>query len=146
MRSIDVRIAEEADLDFVSQDGYLAKSAIRRKIGDGDVIVAIMDSERVGYLRLEYLWSRLPYIALIRVAEAHRRSGVGRALLTYAEKIASAKGHDALYSSSQVDEPEPQEWHRRAGFKECGFIAGVNERGIGEVFFRKILNKSDPEV
>ena len=45
----------------------------------------------------------------------------------------------ALYSSSQVDEPPPQAWHRHMGFQECGIIAGINEGGVGEVFFRKAL-------
>jgi len=85
------------------------------------------------------LWSKLPYIALIRVLAAHRRSGVGRALLGYVEEEAAGRGHRVLYSSSQADEPAPQAWHRRMGFAECGFLAGVNEGGVGEVFFRKLL-------
>ena len=43
-------------------------------------------------------------------------------------------------SSSQADEPEPQTWHRAIGFEECGIISGLNEGGIGEIFFRKKLN------
>lgn len=144
MESLDVRIAEASDLEFVSQDGYLSESEIRRKIDDGDVFVAIRNGDPVGYLRLEYLWSRLPYVALIRVTEPHRRSGVGSALIAFAERAAASEGHDALYSSSQVDEPEPQAWHRKMGFEECGLIAGVNEGGVGEVFFRKRLNHRDP--
>jgi hypothetical protein len=27
-------------------------------------------------------------------------------------------------------------WHRKMGFAECGIINGINEAGIGEVFFR----------
>ena len=38
-----------------------------------------------------------------------------------------------------MNEAEPQAWHRAAGFRECGIIAGINEGGIGEVFFRKEL-------
>lgn len=45
----------------------------------------------------------------------------------------------ALYSSSQVDEGEPQAWHRHMGFVECGILAGVNEGGVGEVFYQKAL-------
>ena len=44
-----------------------------------------------------------------------------------------------LYSSSQADEPEAQAWHRRMGFEECGIVSGINEGGIGEVFFRRPL-------
>jgi GNAT superfamily N-acetyltransferase len=136
---ITVRAATENDLGFVSQDGYLPAPTVRRKVSDGDVYVALRGDEPVGYLRLERLWSRLPYIELIRVLEPHRRAGIGRALLAHAETEAASRGHNALYSSSQADEPEPQAWHRRVGFEECGILAGLNDGGVGEVFFRKSL-------
>jgi len=47
------------------------------------------------------------------------------------------KGHSKLYSSSQVNEEEPQSWHRNIGFIETGIINGINEGGVGEVFFVK---------
>ena len=140
--TIIVRHAEKGDLAFVSQDGYLAESIMTRKIQDGDVFIATCDGREVGYLRLEYLWSRHPYVELIRVAVPDRRSGVGRALLSYAEAEAEAHGHVALYSSSQTDEPEPQAWHRHMGFEECGLLAGVNDGGVGEIFFRKMLSRN----
>jgi hypothetical protein len=49
------------------------------------------------------------------------------------------QGHTVLYSSSQADEAEPQAWHRHVGFVECGFVAGINAGGVGEIFFRKQL-------
>lgn len=136
---IAVRAATESDLGFVSQDGYLPAAVVKRKVRDSDVFVACRNGEPVGYLRLEWLWSKLPYIELIRVLEPHRRGGVGRTLLAHAEAEALGRGHSALYSSSQADEPEPQAWHRRMGFVECGLLAGLNEGGVGEVFFRKTL-------
>ena len=103
------------------------------------MFVALQDDEPVGYLRLEWLWSKLPYIELVHVLAPYRRGGVGRALLAHVEAEAARRGHDALYSSSQADESEPQAWHRRMGFEECGLLAGLNEGGVGEVFFRKTL-------
>ena len=137
--AISVHRAGEDDLAFVSQDGYLQERVVQRKVEDGDVFVARCGEERVGYLRLEWLWSRLPCVELIRVQEMHRRRGVGRALLGAVEEALADEGHAALYSSSQADEPEPQAWHRHVGFEECGFLAAVNEGGAGEVFFRKAL-------
>ena len=134
-----VRTATEGDLGFVSQDGHLPDSVVKRKVSDADVLLALRDGEPVGYLRLEWLWSRLPYIEMIWVLEPYRRAGVGRALLAHTEAEVTSRGHDSLYSSSQADEPEPQAWHRRVGFAECGWLAGLNEGGVGEVFFRKAL-------
>jgi hypothetical protein len=58
-------------------------------------------------------------------------------MLEYLEEALRSSGHSVLFSSSQVDEAEPQTWHRRMGFRECGIINGVNDGGVGEVFFAK---------
>jgi GNAT superfamily N-acetyltransferase len=137
MIAVVVRRARDADVAFVAQDGYVAEDRVARQIAAGEVWIAEDAAGPLGYLRLEYLWGRVPYIALIRVLPRHRGQGAGRALLSAAEQHAAAEGHAWLYSSSQADEPEPQAWHRHMGFAECGFLAGVNEGGIGEVFFRK---------
>ena len=144
---IVIRFARLDDLDFAYQDGYIPAAVLKRKIEAQtalnpdhieDVVIAEWNGKRVGYVRLEYLWSIVPYIALIQVLPEYRRQGVGKALLQFIEEFLRNTGHKALYSSSQTDEPEPQAWHRHIGFEECGFVAGIND-GIGEVFFRKSL-------
>jgi GNAT superfamily N-acetyltransferase len=137
--NITVRPATPGDLAFAQQDGHLPPEIVLRKIEAHEVLIAEVRGQPKGYLRLEYLWSSVPYIALIFVSPEQRRQGVGRALLADLEARLRAQGHAALYSSSQADEPEPQAWHRHMGFEECGFIAGINGNGVGEVFFRKGL-------
>lgn len=142
---IVIRFARFDDLDFAYQDGYIPAAVLKRKIEGQtaldpdcieDIVIAEWNGERVGYVRLEYLWSIVPYIALIHVLPDYRRQGVGKALLRFIEEFVSDAGQEMLYSSSQADEPEPQAWHRHVGFEECGFITGINA-GVGEVFFRK---------
>jgi N-acetylglutamate synthase-like GNAT family acetyltransferase len=133
-----IRFATVHDLDFVSQDGYVGQATVRRKIECQEVIVAESDGSLLGYVRLEYLWSIVPYISLIKVLPEYQRHGVGKALLMFVENHVRSQGQDWLYSSSQVDEAPPQAWHRHMGFVECGIIAGINE-GVGELFFRKAL-------
>ena len=144
---IVIRFARFDDLDFAHQDGYISTEVLKRKIDAQlalnpdrieDILIAERNGKRVGYVRLEYLWSIVPYISLIRVLPEYHRQGVGKALLRFIETFLREAGHKVLYSSSQADEPEPQAWHRHVGFEECGFIAGINE-GVGEVFFRKDL-------
>ena len=136
---VRVRFATPDDLAFVSQGSGIAPEVMRRKIDAREVVVAGRGGRSVGHARLEYLWSTIPYLALIRVLDGERRTGVGRALLRFIEAFLQKQGHAVLYSSSQVDEPEPQAWHRHVGFAECGIIAGINPGGVGEVFFRKQL-------
>ncbi len=138
MAEITVRFATPADLDFVCQDQHLSAKIVARKIDASEVILAELNGKLAGYLRLEYLWSAVPYIALIWVTEKHRQKGVGRALLQFTSYYLAQNGHTELYSSSQADEPEPQAWHRHMRFEDCGLIAGINA-GVSEIFFRKKL-------
>lgn len=136
-RKTNVRFATADDLDFVHQDGYIPKETVLRKIENREVVVAEKGGRRIGYLRLEYLWSKQPYIGLIRVTEPNRREGAGKAMLDFLIDYLRGEGYDTLFSSSQADEPAPQEWHRHMGFEESGIMEGVNEGGVGEIFFRK---------
>ncbi len=140
--SANVRFADLRDLDFCIKSDFkhISESMIKRKIEEEAIILAEVDGKPVGYLRVEYLWLTVPYIGLIVVMEEYRRKGVGSAMVEFLEDYLAGKGHNLLYSSSQVDEPEPQAWHRKIGFEECGIIAGINE-GVGEVFFRKTIRK-----
>ena len=137
MPQIHVRFTNLKDLEFVSQDQFIPVEVVARKIEWREVIIAEVDGKPVGYLRLEYLWSIVPYIALITVDPAHRQMGVGRAMLDFTLGYLSENNHEWLYSSSQADEPEPQAWHRHMGFQDCGIITGINEGGVSEVFFRR---------
>jgi len=138
--NVNVRFARPDDLEWcVQMDEHVGQAIIQRKIEQGEILLAEIDGKPVGYLRLEYLWSLVPYIALIWVLPEHRRKGVGRAILGYLEEFLREEGYRVLLSSSQANEPQPQAWHRHMGFEECGYLAGINEGGIGEVFFRKHL-------
>ncbi|HVO72183.1 MAG TPA: GNAT family N-acetyltransferase [Aggregatilineaceae bacterium] len=137
---ITVRFAVPEDLAWcVTRDHHVPPAIIARKIGLDEILVAELVAKRAGYLRLEYLWSSVPYIALIGVVEQHRREGIGRAMLDFLEAHLRGAGHHVLMSSSQVNEAEPQAWHRHMGFEECGILTGINAGGVGEVFFRKGL-------
>ena len=123
-------------------DPHTAADTLRRTLAEKDVVIAEQDGRRVGYLRLERLWSRLPFIALITVDAVCRRRGVGRAMLAFLEDRLARDGHAVIYSSSQSNEPEPQRWHRHMGFSGCGRIRGINPDGSDEVFFRKAVGEA----
>ncbi len=134
-----VRLAMHGDLKFVIKKEYLSEEVLLRKIDQGEIFVLVVENQPVGHLRLEFLWSTIPYIALIRIDEKYRKKGYSRLILQFLEGHLHEKGYGVLYSSSQVNEPEPQSWHRHMGFTECGILNGINEGGIGEVFFKKTL-------
>jgi len=163
--SVNVRLAELKDLDFCIESdfkhvdeyrgrGFMEKY-LRRQIKAKDVILAEVDGNSVGYLRVRYLGLIVPLLGIIVVNEKYRRKGVGTAMINFLEeyllkreeyKVFTCGGHALLYSSAEATAIESQAWHRAVGFKECGIIAGCNEGGIGEIFFRKTLNKCMHEV
>jgi GNAT superfamily N-acetyltransferase len=136
---IHVRAATDDDLAFAFDEPRIPRAIQRRMIAEGDVLVAEVGGAPVGFLRLEWIWSKIPFIALIRVLPTHRRRGVGTVLLAHLEAQLRERGHALLYSSAESPAAESQAWHRHKGFEECGFIASINSGGIGEVFFRKHL-------
>jgi len=142
--AVKVRFAEPTDLDYCIESDYehVGETVLRRKIEEKTVVLAEVDEKPIGYLRIEYLWLKIPYLSVIGVDEEYQRRGVGTAMIKFLEEHLSRSGHNILYSSSQADEPGPQTWHRKIGFEECGIIAGINDGGVGEVFFRKQLNPS----
>lgn len=138
IEKLQVRFAVPDDLDFLQQGSNVAAHILQRKVEWQEIVVAESNGILIGSTHLEYLWSSVPYVALIYVLPEYQRQGAGKAMLYHLEVFLRDKGYSALYSSSQVDESEPQAWHRHMGFEECGVITGINE-GIGELFFRKSL-------
>ncbi len=134
MAEIVVREGEVRDLPWlVGCDGHVGEAALQAKIETAELVVAEIGGERVGMLRLDSLWSEVPFVALVRVAEPFRRRGVGRALISFVRARARERGAAVLLSSTTEGEAEPLAWHHAVGFVECGRIDGINEDGVGEV-------------
>jgi ribosomal protein S18 acetylase RimI-like enzyme len=136
---LTIRNGNLNDIQKVEYWDWLNQNILEWKLRNNEIFIAELEEGIIGYLRLEYLWTKFPYIGLISVNEDYRRQGIGSALLTFLEDYLYTTGHVTLFSSSQVNEVEPQIWHRRMGFEECGIINGINERNIGELFFKKTI-------
>lgn len=143
-RSVKVRLATSEDLAIVTSHNYIPADRVRSMLAAQQVVIAEDKRQVLGYACLDSLGVIHPYLALIWVFAEHRRQGVGRAIVGFLENHLRNLGQAVLYSSSQANEPEPQAWHRRVGFAECGFIAGFNPGGVGEILFRKELKASQP--
>ncbi|RKX50290.1 MAG: N-acetyltransferase [Thermotogae bacterium] len=141
MSDFKIKFATEADRAFCSDvDAELPEALLKEKLRKNELIIATKDNQPVGYLRLEYLWHKVPFIGLIYVLREYRGQGCGKEILHFLEGYLKLKGHSFLLSSSQADESAPQHWHRSSGFYECGIISALNDGGIGEIFFRKDFN------
>jgi len=66
---VRIRFARDRDIRWCMRHDYEAKLATRMKykIALNEIILAEFGGRIVGYLRLEYLWMKIPYIGLVLV-------------------------------------------------------------------------------
>ena len=139
MKKIKVRFATLVDLDYLTKNGDINKKLTRHKIKSKEILIAIRDKKQVGHLRFEFIWSRIPFIAYIQVLKSYRGKKISTTLLENLQILLKEAGYNVLYSSSEVTKSIAQEWHFKREFEECGIITGINNGGIGQIFFKKDL-------
>ncbi|OLS28252.1 MAG: hypothetical protein ThorAB25_19260, partial [Candidatus Thorarchaeota archaeon AB_25] len=90
-----VRFAGPELLEWcVVSDSHVTEQVIRHKIVNDEIIIAELDGNPIGYLRIEYLWSNIPYIGVVFVLEDYRNEGVGQKILAFLEDYLRSRGHD----------------------------------------------------
>ena len=137
---LKIRFVEMYDLDScVELDLHKNTDIIKNKITMNEVIVAEVNNEVIGCLKIEYIWTHLPFISYIVIRKDFRSSGIGKSMLSFLEKHLREDGQSTLLSSTMTDAVNPQKWHLKMGFIECGILCGINENGVGEIFFKKSL-------
>ena len=137
---LKIRFAEMHDLDScVELDLHKNTDIIKNKITMNEVIVAEVNNEVIGCLKIEYIWTHLPFISYIVIRKDFRSSGIGKSMLSFLEEHLREDGQSTLLSSTMTDAVNPQKWHLKMGFIECGILCGINEDGVGEIFFKKAL-------
>ena len=132
----DAAVSEWLEL----HDDRLPATTVRAKIERKEYIVARIGVERIGFLRFSLFWSAVPYIDIVAVEAVHQRKGVGRTMVEFLEAHARTSGQHILLSSSQVDEPDAQAWHRRIGFRQAGLIEdfGPLQKAAEIIFIKEI--------
>ncbi len=137
---ISIRFANQEDKTsiFIYED-YLQETRLSQMIQNNEILFASFKGNIVGYLRYQLFWSKLPYLTLIKINLEYQRRGIGKSMLQFLERHLISLGFHKLLSSSTANEQNPQLWHKSVGFIETGFINGLNQNNIGEIFFTKEL-------
>ncbi|MFW9919531.1 MAG: GNAT family N-acetyltransferase [Candidatus Thorarchaeota archaeon] len=142
----NIRLGVKEDIEAIRahqhEHSHVSDDLLKQCIQNGWVYVAENDGDIIGYARLEFIWLEIPYLALITLEDEYQGQGIGTEMIQRISNDLARQGRTSLYTSSEVMEPRPQSFHRKCGFKECGIIAGMNPKGIGEIFFVKKLDQS----
>jgi ribosomal protein S18 acetylase RimI-like enzyme len=132
---MNVRFGNASDFTRCkSLDSALTKSRFSSAIKEKEIVLITHGSAIIGYLRIEHIWLKIPYISWIFVKEEFRNLGGGQVLLTFLATHLKKKSHKFILSSYQANAPTSKRWHARMGFKKCGKIHSINEDGSAEVF------------
>ena len=135
-----VRFAQPQDYTQVCElDRVPDEMVTRQLIADQRYVIAELDGRVIGLIRVEYIWTVIPYMGLIWIEPQYRNRGLSGRLLGLLCDHLRHEGHKTLFSSSQANEPTPQAWHRHVGFVDSGRIEGINQGGVDEVVFRLSL-------
>jgi aminoglycoside 6'-N-acetyltransferase I len=103
----------------------------------GIVALAFMNEEPAGFAEVSVRGdhvegtqsSPVPYLEAWYVRSAHRRRGVGRALIAFVERWAGLEGFSKLASDAELNNSHSIALHSRLGFREVGrsvhFVKGL---------------------
>ena len=142
---IRIRKAELCDVDDCIRLNKLAwgnrwssKAYLKERILKQELFVAVDQKNRIiGYIafRKKY-WGDNYFIEEIVVDPKNRRKGVGSSLLKSVEKLC-ASDRVRLFSSTDSENKESVEFHKKNNFSECGFVKNMFIEGKTEIIFSK---------
>ncbi len=131
-----VRYANAADIDYLRRDPHISTDAMAAKIDRREVLLALVDSVPVGWLRSCMFSDVTPFMGMLFVEEAHRNKGVGSALIGFWEGQMKKSGHRMVMTSTQADELA-QHLYRKLGYIDTGALLLPGDPA--EIFLRKDL-------
>jgi len=107
--------------------------------GEG-FLVAEVDGEVHGYIDLlARPWQRMGWVAHMAVDRAHRRQGVGRALIRHARMWARDHGLQTILVEATTKNYPALCFYQRLGFQFCGFNDHYYTNQDIALFFVQIL-------
>jgi GNAT superfamily N-acetyltransferase len=104
----------------------------------GECFVALWEDQLVGYVILTYSFYSNGMIELLYVAKVHRRCGVGRALMSFAESRCRTP---KLFTSTNLSNKPMQLFLERSGWKLSGYIDNLDP-GDPELVYSKRLREA----
>jgi ribosomal protein S18 acetylase RimI-like enzyme len=124
---MDIRIATQNEYEQLAElDRHISKETMRRKIDQGEVIVALEEISVIGWLRYGYFWDSIPFMNMLTVIEERRGRGIGTRLTNYWENMLRENGFTEVLTSTYARE-RSQFLYRKLGYQDCGALLFPNE-------------------
>src|SRR5687768_748336 len=134
---LEISPAAPQDLAWLAQqEHHITAQMLHRKVEAGELLLARLDVEPIGWLRWGYFWDSIPFMNHLFVLSAHRGVSVGKQLVTMWEQQMHRSGHTSVMTSSLSDE-SAQHFYRRLGYVDRGALLLPGE--ALEIIFMKDL-------
>lgn len=124
-------------LDTIGPNDGERQEHIRSWVAAGNAVVAEVNGAVVGYAVIEYTFFGQGFITMLQVAEAHRRQGVARHLLTYLENACRT---DKLFTSTNNSNEPMQKLMDAVGYSPSGTVYNLDEGDPELFYFKRIAN------
>jgi len=134
-RALDQDLEAIRSVDRVADDSEERRTLIERSVREGGAWVALLDGAVVGYAVLEHSFFGRGFISLLMVGPAHRRRGVGAALVRHLE------GHcvsQRVFTSTNQSNLPMQALLQKLGYRHSGTVEDLDP-GDPELFYSKQL-------
>ncbi len=130
LEKIFVKIRPAAESDFCilcENDKHVSSEMLKKKLRDGNILIAEVGEEFAGWLRYSFFWDEIPFMNMLFVLEKFRGKGIGGELVREWESLMFGQGYKTLLTSTQADECA-QHFYRKLGYRDLGgFFPFVEE-------------------
>lgn len=117
---VKIRQAEESDFCILCEnDKHVSSEMLKKKLRDGNILIAEVGGEFAGWLRYSFFWDEIPFMNMLFVPEKFRGKGIGGELVREWERLMFGQGYKTLLTSTQADECA-QHFYRKLGYRDLG--------------------------
>lgn len=133
-----IRNAANKDTIFCNSiDPHITSTQLTTKIQHGEILLAVKETEPIGYLRYNYFWDEIPFMNLLIVLEEYRGQNIGTQLVEFWETTMKQRGYDQVLTSTQENE-NAQNFYRKLGYHDIGTLL-IKPDEAPELFLTKNL-------
>jgi len=142
---IEIREAVRADVLAICSFDHIAQYDDKRKQFIIDAVsaercsVAVVDSNVVGLVVLEYTFFACGFISLLYVHPHFRRQGIGSELIRHAETICQT---EKLFTSANELNIPMQSFLRKLGYIRSGTIENLDEGDPEWIYFKRPVKRT----